>query len=126
MLSLLGLIMIQTADVRPLPTAMWTLSEQELRSRIVGKQIRTTDEPPPGQDRVTYERFTNDGRYFRYFHGHEELGTYRFEGNMICVRPNDRERCRTGFTDTNGDLWLLSKNEDRTRLQRHAIVDPNQ
>ena len=121
MLSLLSIMMILAGDTRPLPTAMWSLSEQELRSRIVGKHIRTADEPPPGLDYVTHERFMEDGRYFRSFHGHEELGTYRFSRGKICVRVDDREQCRTGLTDSNDDLWLLTENKDRTRLQRHAI-----
>ena len=124
MISLLGLMMmIQAADARPLPTAMWTLSEQELRARIVGKQIKTTDEPATGPHYVTTERFTKDGRYYEFFHGNVALGTYRFLGATICVRLDDRERCRTGLTDTNGDLWLLSKDKDRTRLFRHSIAD---
>ena len=125
MLSLLGFMMIVAADARPVPTSMYSLSEQELRSRIVGKQISTTDEPPPGLDYVTTEWFTKDGRYFRFFHGNEALGTYRFVDDMICVRLDDREKCRTGLTDSNGDLWLLSKGEDRTRLRRHAIAELN-
>ena len=125
MFSLVGLMMMMTpaAEPRPLPTAMWSLSGQELRSRIVGKQIRTTDEPPPGLDYVTTERFLKDGRYFEFFHGKEALGTYRFVGEMICVSLDGREVCRTGFTDTNGDLWLLSKDKDRTRMKRHAIAE---
>jgi hypothetical protein len=125
MLSLLGLMMIVGADARVVPTDMYSLSEQELRPRIVGKQIQTTDEPPPGLDYVTTEWFTKDGRYFRFFHGHEALGTYRFVDDMICVRLDDRERCRTGLTDSNGDLWLLSKGQDRTRIRRHAISELN-
>lgn len=122
MFSILGLMLIQAAAVRPLPTAMRTLSEQELRSRIVGKQIETTDVPPPGRDYVTTERFAEDGSYWHTFHGREDLGTYRFVGEMICVRLNNRERCRTGLTDTNNDLWLLTKGADRTRLGRYVIT----
>lgn len=91
MLSVLALMMIPASDARPVPTAMWSLSEQELRSRIVGKQIRTTDEPPPGLDYVTTERFMKDGRYFEFFHGNEALGTYRFVGAKICVSLDGRE-----------------------------------
>ena len=123
MLGILGLMMVPGADAPAKPTAMWSLPEKELRSRIVGKQIQTTDEPPPGLDYVTFERFVNDGRYFRSFHGHEELGTYRFENDMVCVRLDRRETCRTGLTDTNGDLWLLSKDQERTRIQRHAVSE---
>jgi hypothetical protein len=123
MLGLLGFMIIAAADARPVPTSMYSLTEKELRSRIVGKQISTTDEPPPGLDYVTTEWFTKDGRYFYFFHGHEDIGTYRFVDDMICVRRSDRERCRTGLTDSNGDLWLHSKGEDRSRLRRHAITD---
>jgi hypothetical protein len=125
MLGLLGSIMIAAADVRPLPTAMHSLSERELRSRIVGKQIRTTTKPPPGLDYVTVESFTKKGRYYRSFHGHDELGTYRFVGDMICVQVDGPEECRAGLADTNGDLWLLSQDADGTRLRRHAITDQN-
>lgn len=123
MLSLFSFLMIAIADARPVPTSMNSLYEKELRSRIVGKKISTADEPPPGLDYVTTEWFTKDGRYFYFFHGHEDMGTYRFVDDMICVRRSDRERCRTGLIDSNGDLWLLSNDEDIMRLQRHSIAE---
>lgn len=123
--SLIFLLVTATGGGATLPSGMISLDQREIRALIVGKDIATTEELPPGLDYQTTERFWPDGKYLRYFHGKESLGTYFFRADELCVRVGSRkENCRAAFKDSNEDLWLMNKRSDKlVQLRRYIISD---
>ena len=93
------------------------LSTTELKKRIVGHDMQRVV-PPELLWLEGAERFRKDGTYTKFVHRDDDQGTYRIEGDAVCVTLAERpELCRFIFVDRNRRYWISTLKSTRDFIQ---------
>ena len=90
----------------PLAT-LRALPQLEFKRLISGRSVTSPVDTTHAPNHQLIEYFYKGDRYASYRHGDEDVGTYFFTGNSLCVRTSNRIRCRIAIIDSERRLWLV-------------------